>query len=117
MGRVRPFIGGDLLFLHVIDVQGYEEPWTQDEIKKHSRDMFTATVFDTPSGYAAVETVSHQVKLLRLVVARERRREKLGSYLMEAILKEYHTYTKLTTIVTESNLGAQLFCVTTDGSV
>jgi len=111
MGRVviRPFWGGDAQFLHIVDVQGYENPWTEEEIAKKGYNIHTLSVDDRPEGYVCLEPVGNTARLLRLVVSTKYRRQGLGSRLMVFALTEVSNFQKITTIVPETNLDAQCF--------
>jgi len=106
---IRPFIGGDLPFLSVIDLQGYENPWGEPTIKQYSGSIIVAEINDRPQGYACLEAQNSQARLLRLAVSREHRRTGIGSALMERVLAEVRAFKKLTTLISESNLAGQCF--------
>lgn len=106
---IRPFWGGDAQFLHVVDLQGYENPWTEEEIAKKGYNIATLQVDQRPEGYVCLEPVGNTARLLRLVVSSQHRRQGFGSRLMMFALSEVAHYQKMTTIVPESNLDAQCF--------
>jgi Acetyltransferases len=106
---IRPFNQGDVPYLRTIELQGYENPWTDTEISNHGRCIAVAAVGFRPRGYCAIETLNQRAMLLRLVVDKEYRRQRIGSRLMNFALTEVSMFSKFTTLVPESNLPAQCF--------
>lgn len=106
---LRPFWGGDVPYLTILDIQGYESPWGETTIKQYSRGIITAVLHGVPEGYACIEVQKTQARLLRLTVAKNYRRIGIGSALMQQVLAEINSFKKITTLIPESALPAQCF--------
>lgn len=106
---IRPFYGGDVAHLAVIDLQSYEHNWGEATIKQYSLGIITAALYGSPQGYACIEVQKTQARLLRLAVARNYRRIGIGSKLMEQVLREVNSFKRITTLIPESALPAQCF--------
>lgn len=107
--RVRPYYGGDMDLIKIIDIQGFEEPWTDNDIRNRGHNIVVAEIDDRIQLFACVEAVASSARLMRFAVSTQYRRKGYGSRLMNFLLAEYGNMKKMTTVIPESNLPAQLF--------
>ncbi len=106
---VRNFQDGDSWILSQIDLQGYEEPLTEDQIRHVRKQISVLTLNGEVIGFFAVESEKNHAKVQRFAIATAHRRKGHGEFLLQSLEAEYAYFRRITTIVAEANFAAQLF--------
>ena len=100
---------GDVPALHVIEIQGYENPWSETDIAKLGDAITVAEIGGRAEGFYNLVTQRNRIRMMRFTISTSKRRHGFGSKLMKFMLAEVNAFDKITTVVQESNLAACCF--------
>lgn len=106
---LRPFIGLDVPYIRTLDIQGYEHPIDDDEVRRLSPGILVAILEGKWVGYYAVEVEGSAVRLKRFTVTPQWRRNGVGIQMMHRLFHDYKGFRRITTVIPASNLGAAAF--------
>lgn len=106
---MKTYCQGHLDFLVDIDIKSYDEPWEPQQLHKCGSKIRVCTLEDEVVGFFLID---QQVKLGRIVkfaVKPSRRREGIGTFMMDSLLLHSWDLDTLSVLVSEFDLPSQLF--------
>lgn len=112
---IRWMIRRDMQSVLEIEHDSFEYPWTEDEFIRclRTRDCIgmAALIEEAVAGYMIYELHPNRIQVLTLAVAPKHRRSGVGTAMVEMLKSclAYQRRNRISLIVQESNLPAQLF--------
>lgn len=105
---MRPAVTQDLQEILLVERNSFEHPWTIQEFNSQEQ-CFVATNGTAVAGYMAIGSTKHGYQIKSIAVHPQYRRLYVGTSLIEYAKQNMVNRSRLSSVVRESNLGAQLF--------
>ncbi len=109
MLEMKPYCQGHLDFIHDIDIKSYDEVWEPEQLHKAGSKIKVCVSDDEVIGFYLVDPVAKLGRVLKFGVKPSRRREGVGSFMLDQLILISLDLETLSTVVSEFNLPAQLF--------